>query len=325
MCNNPRFYSNIKNPMTGELYPVPCHRCAGCRIDRRVMWEARISAEEIKGRNAFLTLTYDDYHVPYNAGCVRPTLRQADVSNFIDCLRHKTNKIKEFPYLSRRDWKFVSVGEYGDNNTRRPHYHLLLLGLDFHDFSKLIEKTWKKGLVDIGPIRRGGIRYVLKYMDKQQYGEYAHRLFTDNGIEIPKMSFSPGIGKDFFISQIENINKYGSAKIGQRLVPVPSYWKNKLFNFCDKNIYERMEHSNEYVRQMDSQCRSMGYDSYSDFLRANRRNLELSYEKKSLKQHILTDNLSDHLPTSRLPPEADLILNYKSESDIDVLSKRIYL
>lgn len=310
MCNNPRYYPSIVNPLTGLMYPVPCHRCSGCRIDRRTMWEARISSEEIKGRNAFVTLTYDDYHVRYNEGSVYPTLRQDDLCKFIDSLRHKVNSLESLPPFNRRDWKYVSVGEYGGRNTHRPHFHILFLGLDFSDFGKLIDKTWKHGLVDVGPIKRGGIRYVLKYMDKQQYGEYAHRLFTDKGIEIPKMSFSPGIGKDFFLSQIDNINKYGSAKIGSRLVPVPSYWKNKLFNFCDKYIYERAEHSSEYVKQMDEQCRAMGYDSYSDYLRGARRILELSYERRSLKAHELTDNLSDSLPSRRLPPESDLLLNY---------------
>lgn len=309
MCNNVKFYDNIYQYGTRKLYPVPCHFCEGCRIDRRSLWERRITSEFVKYRSAFVTLTYDDFHLPWNRGSALPTVRMKDVSKWLDNFRHQVRKIPVLPRFSTYDFKVVFVSEYG-SATKRPHYHGLILGLDWLYFKDLIRKTWHNGLVDVGPIRRGGIRYILKYMDKSPVGQYALSEFFDVGLESPRFLFSPGIGKDFFLSQIDNICEYGCAKIGSRLVPIPSYWKNKLFNYCDKNIYKMRSHQNEYVNQMNVQARSMGFDSYDSMLRVFRRNLEISYEKRKLKAHEPVMFLSASLSTFPLPPGSELVLDY---------------
>lgn len=311
MCNNIQYFKNIKQFGTGKLYPVPCHHCEGCRIDRRTLWEYRCTAEMLKGRNAFCTFTYDDYYLPWSKGSFLPTIRNDDFSKYLDRLRHYVNKIpdSEMPQFCRKDFKVVAVSEYGSDRLR-PHFHALFFGLDWLSFRKVIEKSWYAGIVDVGPILRGGVRYILKYMDKECNGNLALSKFFDNGLERPKMFFSPGIGKEFFLAHIEDINKYGFIKVGTRCIPVPSYWKNKLFNFCDKNIYALQESQNKYVQQMNDQVRSLGYDSYDSFLRAMRKNLEKSYEKKKLKAHEPCEFLSDKLPDFLLPPVSELILDY---------------
>lgn len=312
MCNYPHYYPDIKNPWTGELYPVPCHHCLGCRIDRRVMWDRRITSEYVKYRCAFVTFTYDDYHINYNPGSVYPTIRNSDFQKYIDKLRHQVRyHYDKLPDFNVFDWKFVACSEYGDSHTQRPHFHALFLGLDWKEFQGLFKFTWKNGLVDVGPIRAGGINYVLKYMDKQVSGNLVHELYTDFGREAPKMMFSPGIGKDWFLSQVDNINKYGCAKVGQRLIPIPSYWKNKLFNYCDTNIYRIEKLKQERLIDLNAEVRSLGYTSYDDFLREQRHNLERSYEVKLRREKIPFVPLSDMIPNNRLPPLAELFLNYK--------------
>lgn len=311
MCNYPKYFENIKNPWTGKLYPVPCHHCEGCRVDRRTMWQQRITSEYVKYRCSFITLTYDEYHVNYNKGAVYPTVKNADFGKFIDRLRHRVKRIPVLPKFCTYDWKFVAVSEYGDSHTQRPHFHALLLGLDWLYFKNLIKDCWPCGISDIGPIKKGGIGYVLKYMDKEVNGPLAHEKYTDFGRDIPKMMFSPGIGKDWFLSQIKNINKYGCAKVGQRLIPIPAYWKNKLFNYCDTNIYNIIKRQNDYVEEMDATFRSLGYDSYDGYLRSARKNIERSYEIKKAQKHIASNHLSNEIPSFPLPPLADLFLNYK--------------
>lgn len=311
MCNNPKYFKNIYAYGTKKLYPVPCHGCEGCRIDRRTLWERRITSEYVKYRCAFVTLTYNDYYLPFNPGALLPSARINDVRRFLDRLRHEVRSLpdKGFPDFCTKDFKVVFVSEYGSDKMR-PHYHGLILGLDWLYFKKMIEKQWYLGLTDVGPIRSGGIRYILKYMDSLPNGEYALNQFYDVGLEVPQFIFSRGIGKDFFISQVDNINKYGVAKVGNRFIPIPSYWKNKLFNYCDKNIYSMREHQNDYVRQMNEQVYALGYDSYDSFLRQARKALEISYEKRLLKKHEPTAFLSRFINNKVLPAGSELVLDY---------------
>lgn len=323
MCNNPRFYPDIVDPRTGKMIPCPCHKCSGCRIDRITLWDRRITSEYVKTRSSFVTLTYNDYFLPYNPGSVFPTVRRQDLSRFLDNLRHFVHSIPDevFPSMCTKNYKVVACSEYGENGTRRPHYHIIFLGLDWHNFRQVFIKKWPKGIVDVGPLRAGGIRYVLKYISKQQFSEKAIQDNFCIGRDIPFMSFSPGIGKDFFISQIDNISKYGMAKVGNRFIPIPSYWKNKLFNYCDKNVYQLFESRNKYTEQLNSQCRSMGFDSYDSYLRQARKALEHSYEMIAKSHHEYTSNLSYDLPDFRLNPFSDLVTDYKTNRFLDFLNK----
>lgn len=321
MCNNVQYYDNIYDVRTGKLYPVPCHYCEGCRIDRRVMWENRIASEYVRYRCAFVTFTFDEYHLKWNKGSALPTLCANDFSKFLDSFRHKIRSLPVFPEFCTKDYKVVAVGEYGSDRYR-PHYHALFLGLDWLYFRPYFEKYWRNGIVDVGPIYSGGIRYILKYMEKQQFGEYAHIAFTDKGIEIPKMFFSPGIGKDFFISQVNNINKYGCAKVGQRLIPVPSYWKNKLFNYCDENIYKREQYNNAYAKKMNDFAVSMGFDSYDGYLRQARKALEHSYECYKLKRHEPVQFFSQNIPDYRQSPFHELVTQYRDTPLMSLFDKR---
>lgn len=311
MCNYPKYFEKIYQFGTKKLYPIPCHQCLGCKIDRRKMWEMRITSEYIKYRNAFITLTYDEYHVPYNLGSQLPTVKHEDFHKFIDRLRHYTNNLKEMPELCTKNWKYVGVAEYG--NLGRPHYHAILLGLDFLTFKKIIHEKWGMGITDCKPVLKGGIRYVLKYMDTAKSGAYADNEFFDTGRERPKMYFSRGIGKDWIISQIENINKYGMAKIGQRLVPIPSYWKNKLFSYCDENIYKQREHQNQYVKDMNQQARALGFDSYENFIREQRKAIETNLEKRNLKEHQPITRLAEEINGKKLPWYSNLLLDYSKK------------
>lgn len=316
MCNNPMYFDRIYDPYTGKKYPIPCHHCEGCRIDRRTMWERRITSEYVKYRCAFVTLTYNDYFLPYNEGSTFPTLKFKDLQRYLDNLRHTIKKLPEEMFqngLSTKKYKTVAVGEYGEKGNR-PHWHILFLGLDWKQFKKQIVEAWREqGIVDVGPIRAGGIRYVLKYMDKQQFGNYRHAQYTDWGREIPKMSFSKGIGKDFFISQIDNINKYGMAKVGNRLIPIPSYWKNRLMNFCEENIFGQREIHNKYAKQLEVDAKALGYDSYDAYLRQARKLLEQAAEKRKLRQGIPPMWKSKEIDNKPLPIGHEFSTDYVRE------------
>lgn len=322
MCNNPKYFNNIKDARTGKLIPIPCHLCAGCRIDKRKWWERRITSEYIKYRSAFVTLTYDEKNLPYNEGGIYPTVRKNDIRLFIDRLRHRINKKEKIPKNCTKKWHYAACTEYGSARAR-PHIHLILLGVDWLNQMKDIRACWKLGICDIKPIKRGGIRYILKYIDTMQGKELNAKKYTDTGREIPKLLFSKGLGKDFIISQQENISKYGCAKIGNRFIPIAQYWKNKLTNWNEKTL-ENIENSrNSYTKQMDTQARNLGYDSYDSMIREMRKCKEYAQEKNLRKRKEAIDELYRHLNTQKLPAGSELILDYKEADLPKILDKRL--
>lgn len=315
MCNNPRYYSKIIDVFSGRTVPVPCHHCEGCRIDRLALWERRCSYEMIQGQNSFVTLTYDEYHLHWNKGSVYPTICDRDLVKFKDNLRYHVNLIPDevFPEFNRKDFKIAACSEYGDIR-ERPHFHLLIFGLDWQKFSSIIHSSWHNGISDIGPIRRGGIRYVLSYIDQCMYGDIRKKMYFDKGRSAPKMYFSRGLGKGWFLSQYDNIQKYGCAKIGNRFVPVDTYWKNKLLKFNYETLDKIRSHSLSYQQEMDRFARSLGYSCYDQYLRGARKALEYSYEKKRLFKHKPTNNLSPSLPDSWSP--FITFLDYKNKNPV---------
>lgn len=323
MCNNVRFYNDIYDPLTGKLYPVPCHHCEGCRIDRLALWERRASYEFIQGHAAFVTLTYDDYHLHWNKGSVYPTICDSDFVKFRDNLRYRLSLIpdEEFPELCRRNFSYVACSEYGSDR-ERPHLHVALFGIDFKSMYGLIQSSWQNGISDIGPIMRGGIRYILDYINQQEYGEVKNIHYFDHGRANPKMYFSRGLGKGWFLSQYDNIQQYGCAKIGNRFVPVDSYWKNKLLRFNYETLDKIRSHQDSYQKQMDRFAQSLGYACYDHYLKGARRALEYSFEKQRLKKKKPCNFISHSLPEVKYNPFATLMLDYKKKNPIlDFISR----
>ena len=135
---------------------IPCGQCTGCRLRKRKDWATRMELEaysQSKENIWFITLTYDDDHVPtqdtvtgeiYKGGIniwkgtsERPrttqTLSVEDTQLFIKRLR---KAVKE-------PLRYFLAGEYGDN-TARPHYHMILYGWHPDDL-KPIHKLSRHG------------------------------------------------------------------------------------------------------------------------------------------------------------------------------------
>jgi hypothetical protein len=162
---------------------INCSHCIGCRLEKGRQWavrayhEAQIEAEA-GNPSCFLTLTYNDYHLPKGG-----TLLKKDLTNFIKRLRDRVGYEKI---------RHLSCGEYGDNGDR-PHYHLLLFGFDFPDkierpsrksqfkyyTSELCDSLWSKGYHLISPLTYETAMYVARYVTKKVTGPakgYATRI-----------------------------------------------------------------------------------------------------------------------------------------------------
>ena len=155
-------------------YQVPCGHCLNCLIKKESQIEFLAKKEllynYLDGKSAsFVTLTYDDNHIPYNDyGFI--TLNRAHLQKFIKNMRRQIEY-----YKTNESFKYMYCGEYGDGShstsktgvsTHRPHYHIVFIGLSPEAVKRYTRKLWKFGLCDVGPLAQGGIRYLCKYMTK---------------------------------------------------------------------------------------------------------------------------------------------------------------
>lgn len=278
MCDNPVFENKIVKGKIITHFKRPCGQCIGCKIDNQLIWINRCNSEYVKNRSTFLTLTYDDNHLRYHPKSLYPSLCKDDVRKFIDRLRHYC-KSHILPELSNPNFSYFAVGEYGDT-FQRPHNHLLIFGLDFHDCTYIYRDLWKFGNIKSLPILSGGIRYVVDYLTKSLNSSVAQQLYDDKYIERPFYITSKGLGSEFFYMNREEISKTGFIKIGSRTCCVPTYYKNlfQTFNSEDIAIYEH-EHFTS-IQSILADMKKQGFTSYNEYILYQRRANELAYEAR---------------------------------------------
>lgn len=120
-------YALRRSLNTFDYYFVPCGRCLNCRIDKQNNLIDRAEYEYIKyGCGAFVTFTYDDYHLFNNSfidsktGKTMATINKKDGKDFLNRLNKlvhaESKKLKErgLPdVLCRSDYKYIITSEYG--------------------------------------------------------------------------------------------------------------------------------------------------------------------------------------------------------------------
>lgn len=234
-------------PMT-----VPCGSCVFCRLNQSRVWAARMCMEaELHDANCFLTLTYDDDHLPF-----ANQLEKKHVQDFIKRLRSS---------LVDNPIRYYYVGEYGDR-TGRPHYHILLFGYDFSDtrvFLKkskkgfslwsdpLLDRIWDFGFVNIGEFNFESAAYCARYCLKKRVGskDYApEELYCDIKTgevffrveEFGQSSTRPGIGALWYEKFGADVRRTDFVVMrGKRMLP-PRYF-DKLTQRDYSSDYQRIK------------------------------------------------------------------------------------
>lgn len=238
-----RIVFNIETGFRDRHVTVPCGACTGCISDRARDWAIRCAHEaQMHEHNAFLTLTYDDDHVPHiNDDPDAPfTLRPADFTNFMKRLRKaRNNKLR-----------YLQAGEYG--SLGRPHHHALIFGLNFPDMkrhqkrndywlytSDELASLWTHGFSSIGTVTVQSGMYVAQYTLKKQ----TPRVHQDR-LAVPEyatMSRRPGLGYSW-------LHTYGGdiypedlvvTSTGNRAKP-PRYYDNILATYHPEGL-ERLK------------------------------------------------------------------------------------
>lgn len=199
--NDKRLVFRKDQSETGIPIKIPCGRCAGCRLEHSRQWAIRCMHEKrMHTDSCFVTLTYDDKHLPTGN-----TLVLDDLQRFMKRLR------KNYPAGLR----FFGCGEYGEK-TLRPHYHLLLLNSDFADkrliktgpeynlyASATLSKLWPMGNHALGDVNFHSAAYVARYCMKKITGPKSEAHYNGRTPEFLVMSRRPGLASAY-------VNKYAS-------------------------------------------------------------------------------------------------------------------
>lgn len=199
---------------------VPCGRCPACRRRKQNEWAYRILEEAKYCRcTAFVTLTYDDDHLPISSLGV-PTLDPGHLHKFFKNLRYNF------------DFRYFACGEYGDK-FERPHYHFILFtnsDLSIDQIKKHIEDRWTYGFIEFqSPVTPGRAKYCAKYSMKQIGFDY-----QDAVPPFARMSRRPGLGKKFLdmvdIDKLRRLNQWHVHDQAGTPYNLPRYYKERMYS-----------------------------------------------------------------------------------------------
>ena len=239
-----------------------CGQCMECRLAYSREWAIRISHEaQMHDANCFLTLTYDDAHLP-NHG----QLLKRDLQLFFKRLRKQTGP-----------FRYVACGEYGELK-RRPHFHAAIFGQDFRNdrieygegirgdkiyVSPEVASVWQQSVFPfghtIGSLEFEAGAYIGRYITKRVSGIGASPLplHVDVGsgeLVLPNPEFlvcSKGIGKSWFRDYfMTDVFPHGRVITAQGSpAPVPRYYK-ELLKDVGTDLALKMSHVT--ARHMDN-------------------------------------------------------------------------
>lgn len=212
-------------------------------------------------RNSFITLTYDNEHLPKDL-----SLDIKHFQLFVKRLRKKLKMRWEKEGNNPEKWesfRYFHCGEYGEKR-QRPHYHACLFGEDFIDdrthvktdkgnklyASEELTTAWGKGGCIIGNLTYQSAAYVSSYIidkltpgqdenSKERYLKKYERINTRTGeITIAKPEYvsmsrggtggKGGIGAAWFDKYAKDVYPADEVIHKARRFRPPRYYDNKL-------------------------------------------------------------------------------------------------
>lgn len=272
-------FSELKKYDAWRTLTLACGQCIGCRLERSRQWAVRCMHEaQLHEHNAFVTLTYDDAHLPGNG-----SLKHRDFQLFLKRLRKAiAAKVDGAPgrpapaalaALQKRI-AYYMCGEYGDE-TNRPHYHACLFGVDFTDKkpisknaagqqlyeSKTLEKLWEKGLTTTGAVTFQSAAYIARYVMKKITGQQAKKHYERINLntgeiyeiepEYNQMSRRPGIAANWLKKYTADVYPHGKVVVNAIQTQPPRYY-DKLYEKMNPEEHDWMK----YQRGTEQQTRA---------------------------------------------------------------------
>jgi hypothetical protein len=223
---------------------IKCKRCINCRIDKSREWAGKIVLEmnEIQSKTTFLTLTYDDAHVPFTPEYVQ-NLKPNHLFDFM-------NRLRKHQIINR----YFAVGEYGDES-KRPHFHLMLFNTDPIRVERASQALWYEkgdknktpmGFIQAREANSERARYIAGYCVKKMTKTDDPRL-DGREPEFSVFSKQPPIGK----AGMNRILDMLCSRTGARAIAAKGGILPSSFNMHGKNypfskywkdwLYEKMD------------------------------------------------------------------------------------
>lgn len=219
---------------------LPCGQCIGCRLERSRQWAMRCMFEaEMHIDNCFLTLTYDDDHIPHDWSLQKP-----DHQKFMKRLRKSRGE--EAPKI-----KFYHCGEYGDKYGR-PHFHYCIFGHDFEDkvlhsysgrdqlpiyTSEKLSLLWPSGLATIGEVTFESASYCARYVVDKITGKPAEAHYGDRLPEY--QSQSHGVGTAFYDLWKDDFYPHDYVVVNGKKMQPPKFY-DRLYEIEDEKSFREI-------------------------------------------------------------------------------------
>lgn len=176
---------------------IKCRHCNECKMEYAEEWSIRCFHEfHMRKLGSFITLSIDDSKVKdfYNEKYMKTYCRRCKNGNryihypinytlckglILDFLKKLRDNIYKNTGIKIR---YFGCGEYGSQeNTERPHYHVLIFGYNFPDrvflkmsdsgipvyFSDYLNELWHYGLTTVQDVNHRACMYTAKYLMKK--------------------------------------------------------------------------------------------------------------------------------------------------------------
>lgn len=180
--------------------------------------------------NVFVTLTYDDEHLPEDQGL--------DVRDF-QLFAKRLRKARAGDRV-----RYFHCGEYGEMGNR-PHYHALLFNVEFPDRypwrsdtyrSAELERLWPLGHSEFGAVTFESAAYVARYSLKKLSGQAAidgyKRVHLRTGEEVtvaPEYAtMSLGVGASWLEQYADEVYPLDRVYSRGREAKPPRYYDKRL-------------------------------------------------------------------------------------------------
>lgn len=239
------------SPVLTKYGLVPCGKCMACLVKKQRDWTFRIEQEVKYSSSAwFITLTYDEEHVPVDEELMVPVVSKRDIQLFMKRFR------KEISALGFTCRYFICA-EYGPK-TLRPHYHGILFDLPLSFgrtfLSDLLLRTWQQGFITLAPVTPGRCRYVAKYCSSFMF--LPKYLQNERRKPFLLVSRKIGIGKSFVDRdpRVEDLRRAPKSSVrgeNGNMQSLPRYVRQKLYDsemslrIADDNLSSQIESFDE--------------------------------------------------------------------------------
>jgi len=231
--------------------------------------------------NCFITLTYDNEHLP-KAHCHVGSKKECQEGSL--CAEEFQLFVKRLRKCVGVRLRYYHAGEYGEK-FQRPHYHALIFGYDFPDrrvlkttgsgatiyTSAMLSRVWQKGYASVGDVTFESAAYVARYCLKKVTGRGKDIVDESTGLrpydrvvagtgevvsvrpEYVTMSRRPGIAKAWYERYRSDVFPHGYCVVREGVkMPPPRYYDGlyELDNAVDMDRIKKLRCSRNTRREI---------------------------------------------------------------------------